>query len=74
MSVNTKRSRDVFTFSLGGLKTITSFVAAPAIAHDRINNALDEQLRHAQEDQPDTAREIGAGWGRFWLRARRRAA
>jgi hypothetical protein len=32
-----KTVRDVFTFSLGGTKTISSFTAAPAIADDRFN-------------------------------------
>ena len=37
MSNRAKPTRDPFTLSLGGLTTITSVVAAPAIAHDRIN-------------------------------------
>jgi len=69
-----KPRRDAFTFSLGGMNTISSFVVSPAIADDRINKILDERLRHTQEDQPDTAREMGASWGRFWLRRRRQAA
>jgi hypothetical protein len=32
-----KTVRDTFTFSLGGMKTITSFTAAPAITDDRFN-------------------------------------
>ena len=73
MSENTNRTRDAFTFSLGGMTTIASYTVAPAIAHDKINKALSERLQETQEDQPDTAREISS-WGRFWLRARRRAA
>lgn len=69
-----KPARDAFTFSLGGMSAITSFVVAPAIAHDQLNKALDERLRDAQEDQPDTALEIGSSWGRYWLSPRRRAA
>lgn len=69
-----KSGRDAFTFSLRGLTTIASFSAAWAIADDRINKGLDERLRRMVEDQPDTAQEIGALKGRFWLIRRRRAA
>ncbi len=69
-----KPARDAFTFSLGGMAAKSSFVIAPAIAEDRINKVLDERLRNANKDQPDTAREIGFSWGCFWLRARRQAA
>ena len=73
MSEHTKRTRDAFTFSLGGMTTIASYTVAPAIAHDKINKSLAERLQETQEDQPATAREISS-WGRFWLSARRRAA
>ena len=73
MSHKTERKRDRFTFSLGGISSKSSFILTPAIAHDRINKALDEKLRQTQEDQPDTAREVSS-WGRFWLRGKRRAA
>ena len=73
MTERTKRTRDAFTFSLGGMTTIASYTVAPAIAHDKINKALAERLRESQDDQPDTAREMNS-WGRFWLRPRRRAA
>ena len=74
MGTKTNPGRDAFTFSLGGVSAITSFVAAPAIADDLINKARDERLRRQQEDQPDTADELETLWGRFWLRRRRRAA
>lgn len=74
MSGKAKAGRDAFTFSLDGMKTISSFTIAPAIADDRINKTLDERLRHTQEDQPDTAQEMRVSWGRFWLRRRRQAA
>ena len=61
-------------FSLGGLRSIASYTTAPAIAHDKINRALDEKFQKAQEDQPDTATELRTSWGRFWLRKRRPAA
>ncbi len=74
MSESTKRARDAFTFSLRGLSTISSTTLAPAIAHDRLNKAIDERIRKAQEDQPDTGKELDNLWGRFWLTRRRRAA
>ena len=73
MSDKSTHKRDSFTLSLGGMSAKSSYMLTPAIAHDRINKALDEKLRRAQEDQPDTARELSS-WGRFWLRSKRRAA
>lgn len=69
-----KQARDAFTFSLGGMAAKSSFVIAPAIAHDRINRIRDERPGNADEDPPKTARGIRFSWGRFWLRARRQAA
>ncbi len=43
-----KVARDAFTFSLGGMTTIASFVPAPAIANDRINKVRDEQQAAAR--------------------------
>ncbi|MGI9342004.1 MAG: hypothetical protein ACR2QV_04100 [Gammaproteobacteria bacterium] len=40
-----KPARDAFTFSLGGMKTISSFFAAPAIADDQLNKAREARLR-----------------------------
>ncbi len=74
MSERNKHMRDAFTFSLGGISTITSFVAASAIADDRINEALSERFRRARKVQPESAKELTTSWGRFWLRSRRRAA
>ena len=74
MSKKAKPARDAFTFSLGGMSTKSPFVVLPAIAHDAMNKALDEKRSQSQEDQPDTAEEIGTFWGRFWLHKRRRPA
>ena len=46
-----KVARDAFTFSLGGMTTIASFVPAPAIANDRINKVRDEQQAAARENR-----------------------
>jgi len=53
-----KPARDAFSFSLGGMTTIASFVAAPAIADDRLNQVRDERVRKP----------------RLWLRSHRQAA
>ena len=47
MFKNPQKARDAFTFSLGGMKTVASFVAPPAVTDYRINRALDERLRQA---------------------------
>lgn len=74
MPEKARSGRDPFTFSLDGLRTVAPFSAASAIAHDRINNAIDERLRRPHDDQPTVASEMVPRWGRFWLRALRRAA
>ena len=75
MSNKAKPARDAFAFSLGGISAVSSFFITPAVADDLINEARDERLRRLPEDQPDTAKELGTFWGRFWLfRRRRRAA
>ncbi|MBT8084715.1 MAG: hypothetical protein HKN35_07615 [Woeseia sp.] len=61
---NGQRTRDPFTFSLGGMATIASFAFAPAVANDRINKIRDNGLNKAQNDrnresqtwQPDQGR------------------
>jgi len=47
-----KPGRDAFTFSLGGMRTIASFIAAPAIADDQLNKARDAQLKQTREVRP----------------------
>lgn len=51
-----KPVRDAFTFSLGGLTTIASFTAAPAIADDRINELRDERSKRLRADRDRTPR------------------
>lgn len=46
-----KPARDAFTFSLGGMTTIASFVAAPAIADDRINKIRDDRLKQGRRSR-----------------------
>ena len=46
-----KVARDAFTFSLGGMTAIASFVPAPAIADDRINKVRDAQQAAARENR-----------------------
>lgn len=46
-----KVARDAFTFSLGGMTTIASFVPVMAIADDRINRIRDAQQAAARENR-----------------------
>lgn len=66
MSGKAKAGRDAFTFSLGGMKTISSFTFAPAIADDRINRIRDERIKQVRSD-----RDPKPGG---WLQSRRRTA
>ena len=74
MYVKANRARDRVTFSLGGMAAISSYAFAPAIAADEINKAWDERLKQQQVDQSDTANEVPAIKGRFWLLKRLRTA
>lgn len=74
MNTHRMRERDPFAFSLRGMRTVSSFTFAPAIAQDHINKALAERFAQPPEDQPDTGREIRSFWGRLWLQRRHRAA
>jgi len=46
-----KSGRDAFTFSLGGMTTIASFVAVPAVADDQINRLRDDRLNSFRADR-----------------------
>ncbi|MBT8101831.1 MAG: hypothetical protein KJO95_02615 [Gammaproteobacteria bacterium] len=61
-----KPARDAFTFSLDGMKTISSFTFAPAIADDRINKIPDEQAKQV--------RDSAVLKPRLWQRLRRQLA
>lgn len=61
-----KSGRDAFTFSLQGMTTIASFAAAPAIAHDQINKAWDDRLKHGPGRRQDTVRRIEDFLGRYF--------
>lgn len=58
-----KSAGDNFTLSLGGIMAISSFAAAPAIAHDRLRQAPDSEARNAS----------GQKW-RLWMPRRFRIA
>ncbi|MGB5245925.1 MAG: hypothetical protein WBM54_11125 [Woeseia sp.] len=45
------KSRDAFTLSLGGMRTVAPFVFAPALPNDRINKIRDRQLQQAGKDR-----------------------
>ena len=55
-----------FSFSLGGMRMASSFVIAPAIDGDRINQVRDEHVRRAREAREDAPRR--------WLEGRAEAA
>jgi hypothetical protein len=58
-----KSARDEFTLSLGGIKTITTFTSAPAIAHDRL-----------RQDSSSQACDTGEQKKRLWMPRRFRVA
>lgn len=58
-----KLAQDKFALSLGGMRTITSFAAAPAIAHDRLRQELPGKVRGSGEQKR-----------RFWTPRRFRVA
>ena len=79
-----KLKRDAFAFSLGGMRTIASFVPAQAVADDRINRILDERLNRDRdevsrlEDQNQyeldfVAEKFARKWS-LWPRSRKHAA
>lgn len=69
-----KSGRDAFTFSLGGMTTIASFTAAPAVDQHRLNRAMDQRPVRELENQPDTAHEIENFLARYFAPGRRQAA
>jgi len=50
-----KKARDAFRFSLGGMTTISSFIAAPVVADDRINRIRDAHLRMLETRRSEAA-------------------
>ena len=66
--------RDAFTFSLHGLTTIASFTAAPAIAHDQLNNAIARRLTGMSEKRPNAARQFEELLARYFAPGRRQPA
>ena len=69
-----KSGRDAFTFSLGGITTIASFTAAPAVAMDGLNKVWDDRLSGPQEDRPNMARRLEDVLGRYFAPGRCQAA
>lgn len=56
-------TRDRFTFSLGGMTAIASFVAPTVIASDRINKVRDQRLRQVRDDRDRKTRSWLASQG-----------
>ena len=70
MTEKTRSGRDVFRFSLSGLKTMAAYTTAGAVADDRINRAWDEKLKNKQDDRPGADQPPQLASGRFWLSRR----
>jgi len=66
MSNKTGPTRDAFTFSLGGLTTIASFVPAPAIADNQIRQQRADRKadvstqRDSEQDQQEDGHSSAA--------------
>ncbi len=59
--------RDAFEFSLRGMTTIASFGPAPAIADNKINKVIDQELaRNEPANQPGMTRDIEDFLARFF--------
>lgn len=59
MSKEMKRTRDAFTFSLGGMSIMSPFFAVPVIADDRFNRMLEERRSQARRDSgPGSVGEV----------------
>lgn len=56
MSNHVKSKQDPFTFSLGGLTSIASFVAPPVIAADRLNQKPEARASRRRRRQTDDRR------------------
>lgn len=65
-------TRDAFTFSLGGLRAVSTVAHAPAIAGDRINQSIAERLAGSTGDQPPTPERAKRVNGRLRLCSLRR--
>lgn len=74
MSNQTRYARNAFATMLSGDSIRSSYILVPATPEDRINKAIDRRSVEPDEDQPDAESELPSAWGRFWLRALRRAA
>lgn len=55
MSRKSRTARDAFTFSLGGMTAIASFVPAPAVADNRIGRTRPHRQQRACEKHDDGA-------------------
>ncbi|MGB5719818.1 MAG: hypothetical protein WBM34_03925 [Woeseiaceae bacterium] len=51
-----KKARDAFSFSLGGMTAVSSFVSAPVVADDRINNIRDAHVKMLQARRAEAAK------------------
>ncbi len=59
MFTRDSKVRDAFSFSLGGMTAISSFLAAPVVADDRINKIRDAHLRMLETRRSEAAHSDG---------------
>lgn len=74
MTANKILKRDPFALSEGATKLKSSHALVAQISSDHINAAIARRLKPLPENQPDTSDEMLSFWGRFWIRALRKAA
>ncbi len=55
MSTRDSKVRDAFSFSLSGMTAISSFLAAPVVADDRINKIRDAHLKMLETRRSEAA-------------------
>lgn len=74
MYKQTRRVRDAFTFSLGGIRTISSFVTTPTVADNRINQAIAARLSQAENACQNHLHDEAERKPQWWFRRPRPTA
>lgn len=74
MSARACKVRDPFEFSLGGIRTVSSFAFVPAIDDNALNRAWDRRLANGPVESPDLVREIEDFLVRYFAPGCREAA
>jgi hypothetical protein len=72
-TMTNKVMRDPFTFSKGATTLKSAHTFTPQVSSEHINSAIAERLKPLPDNQPDTSEAMLSFWGRFWIRAWRKA-